>query len=232
MRDDRVNQILADFFRGGGPEQREWTRAEVGKLGFRCGGLYSGTPSIPLSEGSTTPSLEYLASVGYLRKGKRGSRAVYSRGPEEMIRRPDLPDGWLWEHVHNYGRGTYWVAILTDTYKARGGALTLLPLVHADRPELVGMLLGNRSQVEANGNRWGGFQYGQRVLQEWDRETEQWIRKAARLPRIGIGGFDAIEGEKTLPVYLFADIRDREALIALRDLARERDIAQYRAETR
>lgn len=39
---------------------------------------------------------EDLAKTGYIRKGKKGSRAVYSRGDEERAARPDLPDGWTY----------------------------------------------------------------------------------------------------------------------------------------
>lgn len=226
-RDDRVNQVLADFFRGGGPEQREWTRDEIGALGFSIGGLYGG-PSFRLAPASTTEALEYLAGVHYLRKSKRGSRAIYSRGPEEMTRRPDLPDGWLWEHVRNINGG-FWVHILTGRYAAEGGPLGLFPLPHADEPKLVGLFLGHRRRVETDANRWGRFQHGQRALKEWDVETEQWIRKAAKLPRLGLGSFEAIPDPEGDPIYLFADIRDQEALLALRDLASDRNFAHYRA---
>jgi hypothetical protein len=135
-------------FRVGGPGDRlePWTRADLAAA--------TGTP-----EAYLTPHLEALSEAGFLRKGKKGSRAVYSRPQECRTARPDLPNGWYWNGSLSFPRGirTYSVWLYPGKWHPSGGPLHLSHL--GEPPEFAAISLGSeqrtRDLVKILGSRTG-----------------------------------------------------------------------------
>src|SRR5688572_13195989 len=95
---------------------------------FRAGGPVEQRPDLVLTrafladatrypEAYLTPHLEALAAVGFLRKGKIGSRVVYTRPEECKIARPGLPEGWFWGIAITHPRGVRTVEAVIETGK-------------------------------------------------------------------------------------------------------------------
>jgi hypothetical protein len=123
-------------FRKGGPGDRvePWTRSELA--------LATGTP-----EAYLTPHLEALSEVGFLLKGKKGSRAVYSRPQECRTARPDLPNGWYWNGHISFPRGVrcYDVHLYPGKWHPSGGPLSIS--CKGDPPEFAAISLGSEERT-------------------------------------------------------------------------------------
>jgi hypothetical protein len=76
-----------------------------------------------------TEAAEELVKAGYLAKGKKGSRAIYSRTDVERAAYPDLPDDWFYSvHVSSPGGQLHRETVIsTGKFSPDGGEQALWP---------------------------------------------------------------------------------------------------------